>query len=353
MVVDSHVHTRDFNEGRKDTIKHALSVARYAGVSGMFAMPNTNPPLTTRERVADYLRLADESDVKGVFFGVYLALTADQEQVRRAVDTHRDLFPDVVGFKLYAGHSTNNIGVVREEDQRAVFETLAREEYKGVLFVHAEKQALVNDTLFNASFPVTHALYARPPTAEVASIKDMIAFSRDAGFKGKLHIAHISTSEGVDLVSAARRSGLDVSCGVTPHHLLLDYTLMGTEGVQYKVNPPLRAPGVPALLVDRLERGDIDWIETDHAPHEPHEKTDLSGPCLSGLTSLHAWPLFIHWLHAVRGWTDRNVHLRTHGAVVDRFGIHIRPSNAFSTYDSFAYSPNSWRGLEERLRSLK
>lgn len=349
MVVDSHVHTRDFLEARKDTVAHALYVAKKAGVSGIITMPNTNPPLTEREVVLDYLHLGDEADTKDVFFGVYMALTPDPEQVKRAVATYRELFPRVSGFKIFFGHSTNNIGVIQEEDQRMVFRTLGGEGYEGVTFAHAEKQSLVRDDLFVKASPVTHAIRARPPKAEVASIRDVLRFSREEGFRGKLHIAHISTPQGVELVTAARKAGQDVSCGVTPHHLILNYSLMLQQnGVQYKVNPPLRQPEMPPLLLQKLEKGEIDWIETDHAPHALGEKIDCTGPCLSGLTSLHAWPLFLDWLR-VRNWSEKDIQLRTHKAIVDRFGIDIPHSGSNGVYDPTAYPVNSWAGLEHLL----
>ncbi len=349
MVVDSHVHTRDFLETHKETVAHALYVAKKAGVSGIFAMPNPTPPLTTRVPVEDYLRLADESETKGVFFGVYMALTKDKEQVRQAVATYRALFPRVLGFKIFLGHSTNNLGVTEEDDQRGVFRTLAQEGYLGVTFAHAEKQSLVRDDLFVKASPITHATRSRPPKAEVASIRDALRFSREEGFRGKLHIAHISTPQGVDLVTAARKAGQDVSCGVTPHHLILNYSLMTQEdGIQYKVNPPLRQPEMPPLLLQKLEKGEIDWIETDHAPHALGEKIDCTGPCLSGLTSLHAWPLFLDWLR-IRNWSEKDIQLRTHTAIVDRFGIDIPHSGSNGVYDPTAYPVNSWAGLEHLL----
>jgi|TARA_Y100000310_G_scaffold279036_1_gene297918 dihydroorotase len=122
MIIDSHVHLRDEEQKGKETIDHGLEVARDSGVVAVFDMPNTLRPVTTRERVGDRLRLAQDANVPEVFYGTYMGLTADSEQVKQAVGVYRDFFPHVVGFKLYAGHSVGNLGVVDFEDQRRIYE---------------------------------------------------------------------------------------------------------------------------------------------------------------------------------------------------------------------------------------
>ena len=343
MVVDCHVHTRDLEERAKETIDHALRVARRAGVSGIFAMPNTKPPLTHRDIVQEYLRIARDANVPDVFFGAYMALTADVEQVKHAVETYRELRPHVVGFKLYAGHSTNNIGVIQEDDQRAVFRTLAQEGYDGVLAIHAEKEKHINTSVFDLKRPETHA-FARPPLAEIESVEDMIFFADDASYQGKLHIAHISTPEAVKRVGLARREGMDISCGVTPHHLFFDYRLMrGPEGALYKMNPPLRFPNAAAEMRSLLQQGAIDWIETDHAPHTLGEKRSES--CPSGIPALHAWPLFIEALGR-EGLTGAEIIRYTHTNVVNRFGVDLHLERQ-GVYMPDAYKVAVWRPLEE------
>ena len=148
MFIDSHVHFRDEEQAHKETIAHALGVARDAGVDAVFDMPNTQRPVLTRGRVEDRLKLAERADVPEVFYGTFLGLTSDKEQIKQAVGAYRALFPRVVGFKLYAGHSVGNLGVVSVEEQAVVYETLTSEGYEGVLFVHAEKEREMNAALF-------------------------------------------------------------------------------------------------------------------------------------------------------------------------------------------------------------
>src|SRR3989344_147200 len=129
MFIDTHVHLRDFNQKKKrETIQHGLEVARDAGVDAVFDMPNTDPAITTEEVLLDRLRVAREAGVPEVFYGVYMGLTADQEQVKRAVEATRK-HREVVGLKLYAGHSVGNLGVTELEDQLRVYTLLAAEGY--------------------------------------------------------------------------------------------------------------------------------------------------------------------------------------------------------------------------------
>ena len=88
MFFDAHVHFRDFKQTHKETVRHGLEVARDSGVLAVGDMPNTDPPIMTRNLVEERLRLARQAGVKEVFYGLYMGLTADAEQVSRAVDVY-------------------------------------------------------------------------------------------------------------------------------------------------------------------------------------------------------------------------------------------------------------------------
>ncbi len=322
MYADAHVHFRDFNQRHKETVKHGLEVAYDSGVDAVFDMPNTDPSLTTRDLILDRLRIAKDANVPRVFYGLYAGLTADPEQVRRMVDVHRE-FVQVVGMKLYAGHSVGNLGVVEEGAQRVVYETLAKEGYDGVLAVHCEKEPAMDHKLWVPSDPMTHC-FARPENAEIESVADQLRLARETGFKGKLHIAHVSAPKAVDLVVGAREQGADVSCGICPHHFVYDWQQMYDEdGILFKMNPPLRSPESREKIFRYLREGKIDWIETDHAPHSLVEKT--GSPYMSGIPGLAWWPLFDEFL-AGQNFSDRQIEALTFSNVLDRFGVDIEKS---------------------------
>ncbi|MDP1694428.1 MAG: amidohydrolase family protein [Candidatus Woesearchaeota archaeon] len=164
MYIDTHVHLRDFKQQHKETIKHGLEVALDSGVDAVLDMPNTDPAITTEEVVLDRLRVAKEADVPQVFYGVYRGLTPDPEQVKKAAELATKN-KQVVGLKLYAGHSVGNLGIVEPAEQERIYAILAREGYRGVLVVHAEKEGCMSHQLWTPNNPVSHC-YARPNTPE-------------------------------------------------------------------------------------------------------------------------------------------------------------------------------------------
>ncbi|MBI2672530.1 amidohydrolase family protein, partial [Candidatus Woesearchaeota archaeon] len=177
MVIDTHVHLRDFKEEYKETVKHGLEVALDSGVSAVFEMPNTKPPIIDEKTVKERIELYKQAGINEIFCGMYLGLTSDPEQIKNAVEIFRKYFPLVVGMKLYAGKSVGDLAVVHPVHQQTTYLILAQEDYNGVLAVHAEKELLMNENVFSPEFPISHC-FARPPIVEYESIKDQIKFAR-------------------------------------------------------------------------------------------------------------------------------------------------------------------------------
>lgn len=204
MYIDCHTHCRDEKASYKETIEHALRVAEDSGLSGIFDMPNIPNPIISRKRVLDRLNLAQEAN-SPIFFGIYVGVTPNINQIREAVECHKKFFPKpedklgVMGLKMFAGKSVDDLTVINEENQREVYDTLAELDYKGVLAVHCEKESEMQPGYWKPELPITHS-HARPKKAEIESIRDQIAFAIDADYEGKLHIVHVSCPESVDLV---------------------------------------------------------------------------------------------------------------------------------------------------------
>lgn len=299
MYIDSHVHCRDFEKDYKETIAHALDVAKDSGLSAIFDMPNTKPLVTTRKIVLERLALAEKAN-SPVFYGTYIGLTPDPNQIKEAVETYNEFFPrkstdkkGVIGLKMFAGAS-GDLTISDPEEQLKVYKQLSKLNYKGVLVVHCEKESEMHSELWNPEDPITHS-YSRPEKAEVESIIDQIKFAitTDYGKIGKLHITHISTSEGVDLVNSSKNH-INISCGATPHHLLLNNEITPRKrGIFYKVNPPLRSVSSQKKLLKKFKKREIDILETDHAPHTLKEKSE---GYLSGIPELSSWPIFLRIL---------------------------------------------------------
>lgn len=272
-MIDPHVHLRDWNQKQKETLAHGLKCAKKAGFSHVFDMPNTSPAIISRDLIIQRLADASEAlkDIDGIHYHIYGGLTADPSQIREMVGVSKELFPLVIGLKMFAGQSTGNMGIVDVDSQRLVFKTLVEEDYTGVLVVHAEKESELKPELYVPGQWETHSL-ARPESSEVESIRDILNIASDVGFKGTVHIAHISTKASVELVKSYK-DRLKVTMGVTPHHSLLHSEYAKEYPNLYlKMNPPLRTKEDRSYIFQSLLDGTIDWVESDHAPHTVEDK---------------------------------------------------------------------------------
>ena len=327
-MVDPHVHLRDWSQAAKETVRHGLAVAWRVGLSAVFEMPNTDPALTSRrtiaqriahvERMREYIA-RDEPGSEAIVHGLYAGLTADEAQIEEIVAVHAEHFPRVVGFKLFAGHSTGRMGVVTREEQAAVWRRLALCDYRGVVAVHAESEELLRPDLWDPARPESHAL-ARPPEAELHSVRQQVALAGEAGYRGSIHICHVSTPEALTYIASVRDGGATpfrLRGAVTPHHLLLSQDVAAQSPVPaWNVNPPLRDPARRRRLWELTLAGAADWLETDHAPHTWNDK--IGGA--SGLPGLPAFRLAAERLRD--GGVDASRMERlTHTAVLEAFGI--------------------------------
>jgi len=287
LKIDPHVHFRDQKETYKETISHGLDLAKSQGVEIVFDMPNTKPALLGERELEERLKLVSKKG-RGRYF-LYLGITPKEKQIEEVVFCYRK-YREVIGFKMYAGESVGNLGVALPKDQEKVYRVLSKLNYKGVIAVHCEKKDYFKNNLFNPQNPISH-FYSRPKEAEIEAIKDQTRLVKKANFKGHLHIVHVSTAESVELIDKARKE-ISISCAVTPHHILWTKDkLKEKNGLLFKINPPLRERKDVEKLKKFLKEGKIDWIETDHAPHQIAEK--LFPPYLSGFPSLCLYKEFI------------------------------------------------------------
>jgi len=236
--------------------------------------PECGPPLTERSAIERRIAEADEIlrrlDIS-LFHGLHAGIAANPDQIRQIVRIHGELFSRVVGLKLYAGHSAGSMGVTRISDQFGVWKTLAKLGYRGLVAVHAESQELLQPELRNLMRPEIHGV-SRPPLSEVAATQSQLALAEAAGFRGNIHFCHVSLSDSLRLIRSQQRGFLfSVTIGVTPHHFILNKS-QAARSVLLSVNPPIRDERNRDLMFQHVLRGDVNWIETDHAPHAVVDK---------------------------------------------------------------------------------
>jgi dihydroorotase len=310
-MIDPHVHCRDFEENYKATIESTLDLAMHQGVKYVFDMPNTRPPIIDEATLKRRLDSVPQRYKENYF--LYLGLTADDDQVKRAVELYHN-YPQVIGFKMFAGKSVGGLAIINPDKQFEVYKTLTEEKYEGVIAVHCEKEDYIKP-VFNPKIPITHA-FQRPPIAEIESIKDQITFAKESGFKGNLHILHLSTSEGLEEVIKAKKL-IKITSGVTPHHIMLNYSsMLGNMGLMYKVNPPLRDISNVFALRRALKEDKIDWIESDHAPHTLDEKLSKY---FSGMPSLLLYRTFVSNFLPYIGLSAKQIENLTYNNIIRTF----------------------------------
>lgn len=315
---DGHVHWRDEEQANKATIKDASDLFVSQGFKFVMDMAaNCRPPVLSRKRAMERLELANRTKNPLIDYYLYAGLTADLNQIAEVVklaQTERQ----VCGLKLFAGGSLANIGVLLDiYKQWEIYQGLARFDYRKVLAVHCEKEPLFQPKLWDPQAPWTHSL-AQPPESEIESVRDQIYYALQSGFKGILHICHVSCPESVELIDKARNY-LKITCGVTPHHILwTDEKLRRKDGLLYKVNPPLRDLRRVEKLRQYLIDGKITWIETDFAPHTKEDKFERY---CSGIANLSLYGKLLNWLHKEGGLSWPDIEKLTYHNIVRTFGL--------------------------------
>ena len=344
-MIDPHVHLRDWGQSSKETILHGMSIAAEAGFTRLFDMPNTSPACTDRDTILSRLADGGESAEKtGVSYHLYAGLTQDPEQVKEMAAVHDELFPLVIGLKMFAGQSTGNMGIIGRDRQRIVFSALAEAGYSGVLAVHAEKEELMKPGLFVPGRWETHS-EARPAEAETGSVADLIELATETGFRGTLHICHVSAASTIELVRHRRRSSsFRITMGATPHHALLSTADAAVHDRYLKMNPPLRSASDRDAVFRALADGTIDWAESDHAPHTIADKEKGA----SGIPGIPGMLLLLSKLRE-SGVPEQRLEDIFGNAAAAAFGIAdertILPSDPLSLYEKTAagYSWNPYR----------
>lgn len=266
-LIDSHVH---FNEpGRADWegIRTGSS-ALAAGGGTLFAdMPlNSDPPLLTATDFHAKLSAANAAAVTD--FAFWGGLTpANLEHLGELAQL------GVIGFKAFMSNS--GIAEFAAADDLTLYKGMSLAAELGVpVAVHAESEALTSaltEQLRNAGgTSVKDYLTTRPVLAELEAISRALLFAAETGCD--LHIVHISTARGVQLVSTAKARGVRVTAETCPHYLHFNTEDLEQLGSILKCAPPLRNEQERVALWQALVAGEFDTVGSDHSPAPPSLK---------------------------------------------------------------------------------
>jgi allantoinase len=181
----------------------------------------------------------------------------------------------VIGFKAFMSNS--GIADFQSVDDLSLYRGMKKAKSLGLpVAVHAESEsitsALTAEITAAGRTDIAAYLESRPIVAEVEAIERAIILSEETGCR--LHIVHVSTSRGIELVRRAAARGTDVTCETCPHYLVLNRHDVEQLGASAKCAPPLRSPGENDALWQDLVAGKIAFVASDHSPSPPDMKID-------------------------------------------------------------------------------
>ena len=279
-LIDVHVHLREPGHEWKETVGTGTAAAAAGGFTTIFCMPNTEPALDSVPMLEELRRRTERDAVVAVH---PIAAISEGRRGRLAVDFDALARAGAVGFSD-DGETTRDTAIMGE--------ALKASRRLGIpVMVHCEDAALSGGAMHDGDISQQLGLGGLPAAAEEIIIERDISLAEATG--GWLHVCHVSTGHGAELIAAARARGVRVTAEVMPHHLqMTDDWVAGcrtlwqsgeTGGVEAppgdpdtKVNPPLRSRTDADRLLRELRAGTIDLVATDHAPHGRPEKQGRS-----------------------------------------------------------------------------
>jgi len=299
-VIDTQVHFREPGMEHKEDLETGSRAAVLGGVTAVFEMPNTKPPTTSREALAN--KVAAATGRMHCDFAFFVGATHDNVDELGELE----LLPGAAGVKVFAGSSTGNLLVDDEETLARVLANIRRR-----ASFHSEDEARLNDrmSLQREGDPSSHTEW-RDPIAALASTERLLRLATEAG--KRIHILHVSTAAEMGLLAVHK----DVaSVEVTPQHLTLAtpdaYDRLGTRA---QMNPPLRDRAHQEQLWWGLSQGVVDVLGSDHAPHTFDEKSGSYPATPSGMPGVQTLvPVMLDHVNAGRLSLARFVDLTSAG----------------------------------------
>ena len=261
-LVDLHTHLREPGREDSETVKTGSESAVAGGYTAISAMANTNPVADTAGVVEQIYRLGKDTNLCEVnpIGAVTKGLKGEQlAEIGAMADS-------IARVRMFSddGNCVSDPLIMRRALEYV-------KTFNGIIAQHAQEPRLtVNAQMNEGSVSAKIGLTGWPAIAEEAIIARDILLTEHV--QSRLHICHVTTAGGVELIRWAKARGIAVTAEVTPHHLLLTDDLVENYDPIYKVNPPLRTEKDVMALREGLAEGVIDIVATDHAPHPSEDK---------------------------------------------------------------------------------
>lgn len=259
-LIDMHVHLREPGFEAKETVATGSRAAARGGFTTIAAMPNTQPVTDTGDKIRQQLTRAKEDAVVKVHF--YGAITKGLEG-KELTDFKEMKAAGALGL------TDDGVGIQTAGQMAAAMNRAA--EWDLPIVAHCEDETLAGTGVIHDGQVVSRLdLPGIPGEAEAVHVaRDALLAERTGA---RYHVCHVSSAASVRAIRDAKSRGVRITAEVTPHHLVLTEDDILEDDAAYKMNPPLRSAHDRAALIAGLLDGTIDFIATDHAPHEAVEK---------------------------------------------------------------------------------
>jgi dihydroorotase len=261
-LVDLHTHLREPGREDAETVLSGSRTGVKGGFTAVSAMANTSPVADTAGVVEQVFRLGQEAGLLDVF-----PIGAVTQGLKgEALSEIGAMADSVARVRVFSddGNCVSDPLVMRR-----ALEYIKK--FGGVIAQHAQDPRMTMGSQMNeGEISARLGLKGWPAVAEEAIIARDVLLADHV--KSRLHICHLTTAGGVEIIRWAKARGIEVTAEVTPHHLLLTDDLASSYDPVYKVNPPLRTEADVHALREALADGTIDIVATDHAPHPTESK---------------------------------------------------------------------------------
>lgn len=261
-LVDLHTHLREPGKEDSETVLSGSRAGVKGGYVALSAMANTSPVADTAGVVEQVYRLGKSAGLLDVF-PIGAVTQGIEGKVLAEIGAMAD---SVARVRVFSddGNCVSDPLVMRRALEYV-------KKFGGVIAQHAQEPALTSGSQMNEGIvSATLGLKGWPAVAEEAIIARDVLLAEHVG--SRLHICHLTTAGGVEIIRWAKARGIDVTAEVTPHHLLLTDESARSFDPIFKVNPPLRTEADVMALRHGLADGTIDIVATDHAPHPGESK---------------------------------------------------------------------------------
>lgn len=278
-VIDTHVHFRDPGLTHKADLLTESKAAIAGGVTSFFDMPNTIPPVSSRELLKEKIELAKNKSLAN--FAFYIAATKDNIEELKKFDKKT-----TPGIKIFLGSSTGNLAVDNNEAILKIFQL-----ENTLIAAHCEDDTIIKLNLENykknSKQEIKPNCHPFIRSEEACFVSSEMAIKLARQYNTRLHLLHISTEKEISLLNnSTDLSAKKITAEVCINYLLFDDSFYNTLGNLIKCNPSIKTKKDKAALLKALIDNYFDLISTDHAPHTlaEKEKTYLEAP--SGIPSI-------------------------------------------------------------------